>query len=408
MNFLFAWRYFKAKKSTNAINIIAWVSILAFVFGTMVLVLVLGVFNGFEGLVKDLYSTFYTDIKISPASGKTITLSAAQLQQLKGIDDIKNFSLVVEEKALVQNGGYQSVIYLKGVDDNYTKVAGVADNLVGDVKYDVGNEENPKLILGIGVEDALGIRADMDPAPLDMYLPRRTGSAQLNVLDDISSNQVAPSAAFRIQQDFDNKYGITNIRFLKMALKFNADEYSGVEIALKDPDDAASLKRKLKSIFGEKYLVQNKYEQNKSLYSIMTAERWVIYGVLCLILVVAAFTMIGTLTMLVLEKQKDIGVLHALGGNRNFIQRIFLTEGMLLAILGGGAGMLLAFIIAQLQIKYHLIKLQGGSFLIDYYPVKLRWQDFLLVGATVFIVAVIAAWLPARKAAGQQFSLRSE
>jgi lipoprotein-releasing system permease protein len=181
-----------------------------------------------------------------------------------------------------------------------------------------------------------------------------------------------------------------------------------VEIALKDPDDAASLKRKLKSIFGKKYLVQNKYEQNKSLYSIMTAERWVIYGVLCLILVVAAFTMIGTLTMLVLEKQKDIGVLHALGGNRNFIQRIFLTEGMLLAILGGGAGMLLAFIIAQLQIKYHLIKLQGGSFLIDYYPVKLRWQDFLLVGATVFIVAVIAAWLPAKKAAGQQFSLRSE
>jgi lipoprotein-releasing system permease protein len=406
--FLFAWRYFKAKKSTNAINIIAWVSILAFVFGTMVLVLVLGVFNGFEGLVKDLYSTFYTDIKISPASGKTITLSAAQLQQLKGIDGIKNFSLVIEEKALVQNGGYQSVIYLKGVDENYTKVAGVANNLVGDVKYDVGNEETPKLILGIGVEDALGIRADMSASPLDIYLPRRTGSEQLNVLEDISSNQLVPSAAFRIQQDFDNKYGITNIGFLKMALKFNPDEYTGVEIALKDPDDAASLKRKLKSIFGKKYLVQNKYEQNKSLYSIMTAERWVIYGVLCLILVVAAFTMIGTLTMLVLEKQKDIGVLHALGGNRNFIQRIFLTEGMLLAILGGGAGMLLAFIIAQLQIKYHLIKLQGGSFLIDYYPVKLRWQDFLLVGATVFIVAVIAAWLPAKKAAGQQFSLRSE
>jgi lipoprotein-releasing system permease protein len=408
MNFLFAWRYFKAKKSTNAINIIAWVSILAFIFGAMVLVLVLSVFNGFEGMVKDLYSTFYTDIKISAATGKTITLTAEQLKQLRNISAIKNYSLVAEEKALLQNGGYQSVIYLKGVDTNYRLVTGVANNLVGDMAYDLGNADEPKLILGIGVEDALGVRSDLNAAPLDMYLPRRTGSAQLNVLEDISSNRVVPSAAFRIQQDFDNKYGITNIDFLKNALQLGVDEYTAAEIMLKDPDDAAAVKKKLKTIFGEKYQVQNKYEQNKSLYSIMTAERWVIYGVLCLILVVAAFTMIGTLTMLVLEKQKDIGVLHALGGNKHFIQRIFLTEGMLLAVLGGGAGMLLAFIIAQLQIHYHIVPLQGGSFLIDYYPVKLRWQDFVLVGGTVFFVAIMAAWLPAKKAAGQQFSLRSE
>jgi lipoprotein-releasing system permease protein len=398
----------KAKKSTNAINIIAWVSILAFIFGAMVLVLVLSVFNGFEGMVKDLYSTFYTDIKISAATGKTITLTTEQLKQLRSISSIKNYALVAEEKALLQNGGYQSVIYLKGVDTNYRQVTGVANNLVGETAYNLGTADDPRLILGIGVEDALGVRSDLNAAPLDMYLPRRTGSAQLNVLEDISSNRVVPSAAFRIQQDFDNKYGITNIDFLKNALQLRADEYTAAEIMLKDPDDAAAVKKKLKTIFGEKYQVQNKYEQNKSLYSIMTAERWVIYGVLCLILVVAAFTMIGTLTMLVLEKQKDIGVLHALGGNQHFIQRIFLTEGMLLAVVGGGAGMLLAYIIAQLQIQYHIVPLQGGSFLIDYYPVKLRWQDFVLVGGTVFFVAIMAAWLPAKKAAGQQFSLRSE
>ena len=140
----------------------------------------------------------------------------------------------------------------------------------------------------------------------------------------------------------------------------------------------------------------------------MNIERWIVYGVLCLILVVAAFNMIGALTMLVLEKQKDISVLHALGGNRSFIQRIFLSEGMLLALIGGGIGMLLAFLIAWLQIKFHLIPLQGGSFLIDYYPVKLRGIDFLLVGATVFIIAMVASWLPSRKAANQNFSLRSE
>ena len=140
----------------------------------------------------------------------------------------------------------------------------------------------------------------------------------------------------------------------------------------------------------------------------MNMERWVIYAVLCLILVVAAFNMIGALTMLVLEKQKDISVLNALGGNRNFIQKIFLSEGMLLAIIGGGIGMLLALLLAWLQIRFHLIPLQGGSFLIDYFPVRLRAMDFGMVAATVFVIAMIASWLPSRKAAAQQFSLRSE
>ena len=140
----------------------------------------------------------------------------------------------------------------------------------------------------------------------------------------------------------------------------------------------------------------------------MTTERWAIYGVLCLILIVAAFNMIGALTMLVLEKQKDISVLHALGGNKNFIQRIFLNEGILLAIIGCGVGMILAVLIAFLQIQFHLIPLSGGSFIIDYFPVKLRLTDFLLVGATVFVIAFIASWLPSRKAAAQVQSLRSE
>jgi len=140
----------------------------------------------------------------------------------------------------------------------------------------------------------------------------------------------------------------------------------------------------------------------------MNVERWVIYGVLCLILVVAAFNMIGALTMLVLEKQKDISVLHAMGSTRNFIQKIFLNEGLLLATIGGAAGMLLALLLAWLQITFHLIPLEGGSFLIDYFPVKLRAVDFLLVGVTVFVIAIIASWLPSRKAAMQEYSLRSE
>jgi lipoprotein-releasing system permease protein len=407
LHFLFAWRYFKAKKSTNAINIIAWISIVAIIIGTTALVLVLSVFNGFEDLVKSLYSSFYTDIKVSPLSGKNITITAEQLQKLKGITGVKNYSLVVEEKAFVQNGDYQSVVFLKGVDDHYRYVSGVADHIVkGD--YELGTEEAPQLILGAGVENALGIEADRNFSSLNIYLPRKGSVELLDPMDNISIDTIRSSSVFVIQQDFDNKYGITNIDFVKKVLRLKPDEYSGLEIKVNDPSAADDIKKQVQKIFAGDYRVQNRYEQNQSLYSVMNMERWIIYGVLSLILIVAAFNMIGALTMLVLEKQKDISVLHALGGNRNFIQKIFLSEGLLLALIGGGAGMLLALTIAILQIKYHLIPLQGGSFLIDYFPVKLRLADFLLVGATVFVIAFIASWLPSRKAVSQDFSLRSE
>ena len=407
MNFLFAWRYFKAKKSTNAINIIAWISIVAIIIGTTALILVLSVFNGFEGLVKSLYSTFYTDLKIFPAEGKVMTVTQEQLQQLKGVSGIKNYSLVVEEKALLQNGEFQSVVYLKGVDDNYRFTTGVADNIVRG-NYDIGTEDNPKLILGAGVENAIGVLTDRNIFPLKIYLPRKSETEQINMLEDISSDTINTSSTFLIQQDFDNKYAITNIDFVKRGLKLENDQYSGLEITLADPSSTREARRQLVNIFGKDYLIQTRYEQNRSLYSIMNVERWVIYGVLSLILVVAAFNMIGALTMLVLEKEKDISVLHALGANRNFIQKIFLSEGLLLALIGGGIGMLLAFGIAWAQMNFGLVRIEGGSFIIDYFPIKLRLFDFLLVGATVFVIAFIAAWIPSRKASLQEFSLRSE
>lgn len=407
MYFLFAWRYFKAKKSTNAINFIAWFSMFAIMFGTTALIVVLSVFNGFEDLVKSLYSSFYTDLKISPSSGKSITLSQQQLDRLRGVNGIRNFSLVVEEKAFVQNGDQNTVIFLKGVDDNYRYVTGVADHIVkGD--YELGTKDDPRLILGSGIEGALGVQAERNIFILKIYLPRKSNTEQLDQLNDISNDSIRTSSAFQIQQDFDNKYGITNIAFMKRAMKWDENQYSGVEISLKDPTEANDIKQDVEKIFGKGYLVQTRFEQNQSFYSIMNLERWVIYGVLSLILVVAAFTMIGALTMLVLEKQKDISVLHSLGGNRQFIQKIFLSEGLLLAFIGTIAGMILAALFVGAQIKYHLIALSGGSFLIDYFPVKLRAFDFLLVGATVFVIAFLASWLPSRKASMREFSLRSE
>ena len=407
MNFLFAWRYFKAKKTTNAINIIAWISIVAIIIGTAALILVLSVFNGFEDLVKGLYSTFFPDLKIFPVSGKQITLTQEQLQKLRSVKGVKNISLIAEEKALLQNGDYQSIVYLKGVDEHYKAVTTVADHVIKG-EFNTGTEEQPLLILGSGIENAVGVQSDRNLSPLVVYLPKKTEVNLSNPLQSISADTINTSGTFYIQQDFDNKYAITNIGFVKKMLGMPDDRFSAAEIAMTTGADEKEIQQSMKQLLGNKYLVQTRYEQNRSLYSIMQVEKWVIYGVLSLILIVAAFNMIGALTMLVLEKKQDISVLHALGAGQNFIQRIFLSEGLLLAAIGGGIGMFLAFSLAIVQINFKLIPRQGGSFLIDYFPVKLSLPDFLLVGLTVLTIALVASWLPARKAAKQQFELRSE
>lgn len=407
LNFLFAWRYFKAKKTTNAINIISWISMVAIMVGTAALILVLSVFNGFEGLVKSLYSSFYPDLKIVPASGKQVVLTPAQLQKLRAVNGVRAVSLVVEEKALLLNGDAQSNAYIKGVDSNYTAVTGVKEHIIRGA-FDVGDAEHPKLVLGGGIENALGVQSDRSLDPITIYTGRLGNVDVQDPLKNVSRGDVQAAGAFVIQQDFDNKYVLSNISFVKSLLGMEADNYSAAEVAVTRGADIGDVQKAVAAALDKQYVVQTRYEQNQSLYSVMRTEKWFIYAILSLILIVAAFNMIGALTMLVLEKQADISVLHALGGTRAFIQKIFLSEGLLLAFIGGGTGMLLALVIALLQQKFHLIHLQGNSFLIDYFPVSLHLADFILVGATVVVIAAIASWIPARKAAQRQFMLRSE
>jgi lipoprotein-releasing system permease protein len=407
VNFLFAWRYFKAKKSVNAINIIVWLSIVAIINISAAMILVLSVFNGFEDLVKSLYSSFYPDIRITAVAGKEITLTPAQLSTIQTIPGVRNMSLSVEEKALLQNGDYQSIVYLKGVDENFKNVSGISDHMLKG-NFNLGTDEQPLLVLGAGVENAVGVQSDRNLAPLLVHMPRKGEVNFSNPLQSISADTVNTSGSFVIQQEFDNKYAITNLGFVKNMLGLGPDIYGSAEIAITPGSDPDDVKVALINSLGKKYLVQTRYEQNKSLYAVMRAEKWVIYAILSLILIVAAFNMVGSLTMLVLEKREDIGVLHALGGSRALIQNIFLTEGLLLAVIGGGIGILIALGLSLLQLKYHLIPLQGGSFLIDYFPVKLNPFDFVLVTLTILAIALAASYIPARKAALQQFAFREE
>jgi lipoprotein-releasing system permease protein len=364
--------------------------------------------------VKSLYSSFYPALKISPVSGKQIVLTQEQIDKIRSVKGVAQISLVVEERAVLQNKAYeedstdyQSIIFLKGVDSNYTAVTGVGDHIVQG-KFDTGDPDHPLLVLGAGIENAVGVQSDRNIRPLAVYMPRKGSVNVADPFQSLSAESVNTSGSFVIQQDFDNKYAITNLGFVKRMLAMDQDAYSAAELSVKPDMDEDDARDEIKKLLGKNYLVQNRFEQNASLYSVMRVEKWIIYAILSLILVVAAFNMVGALTMLVLEKKQDISVLHALGADRSFIQRIFLNEGLLLALVGGGTGMLLAFIIGFLQTKYHLIPLQGSTFMIDYFPVKMVLSDFFLVGFTVLIIALIASWIPARKAARHQFLLREE
>jgi lipoprotein-releasing system permease protein len=401
----FAWRYFKAKKTANAINIIAWISIGVIAIAICCQLLVLSVFNGFEDLVKSLYSSFYTDLKVVPVKGKTFHLNREQAARINQQPYVQSVSMIAEDKALLQNGDAQTVVYLKGVDENYSKVSGVAGR-ISNGNYNTGTLDEPGLILGSGIQNAAGISLNpaFAPIPVTLILPRKTAGSS-DPLEALSEGNAVPTGVFSIQQDFDNKYAITNIAFVKQQMGFGPDEFSSVEIRLKPGTDIEDAKSTLQQVLPG-YLVQSRYEQNMNLYNTMRLEKWAIFAVLTLILIIAAFNMVSALTMLVLEKKKDIGILQSMGGSRTMIQKIFLGEGLLLGMIGAGMGIGLAVIICVLQLKFKLVKLQGGSFLIDYFPVKLIPGDFLLVGGTAIAISFIASWFPALKASHQPIELR--
>lgn len=403
MQYLFAWRYFKSKKSTSAINIIAWVSVTAIAVGAAALIVILSVFNGFEDLVKGLYTDFYADMRVVPAQGKKMNLDSSILYKIQSIQGVKEVSKVIEEKALLANGDYQSIVVVKGVDSVFSKTNNINKHIVRG-SYTIGDLQNPGIVMGVGIENAVGADVTKGGFPLTLYTPNK--GAGFEAVDGMFAFNVTGKGVFAVQQEFDNKYIFTNIDFLRYMLSMTPNQVSGLEIKINGSPQ--KIKVAIQNALGKNFIVETRYEQNKNLYAVMQMEKWIIYGILSLILIVAAFNMIGALTMLVLEKQKDIAVLKAMGSSTGLIQKIFITEGLVLAGVGTFIGTALGTIICVLQLKFKIITLGGGgSFIIDYYPVKLMASDYVLVVATTTVIALIAAWIPAKKASQQLLSLKS-
>jgi len=403
----FAFRYFRAKKSTNAINIIAWVSVSAIAVGAGALIIILSVFNGFEGLVKSLYSSFYPSVRVSAADGKTIHLTAQQLHMIAGLKNVAHMTEVVEEKAVLRYGeGDQTIAILKGVDSNYNKVAEV-DKSIARGHFDTGDDIAYRAVLGVELEMALGVDVERSLIPISVYLPRRNVSNMVLPEDALSSGILYPAGSFAIQQEFNSKYVITNIAFMRQLLEMGRDEMSALEIRGKPGIDDRILKANIINTLGAGYKVETRYEQNQSLYAIMQTEKWAVYVIMSFILVIAAFNMIGSLYMLVMEKQKDITILKAMGARSSTITRIFLAEGLIIAGTGTVIGFGLSILFCLLQQRFGLIKLEGTSFLVSAYPVSMHLADFLLVSVTIIVIGVGASWYPAKRAGRQGIELKA-
>lgn len=398
MHFLFAWRYFRGKYAFQAIQIIAWVSVFAIAIGTAALITILSVSNGFSDVVKGLYADFYADISVTPKNGKYFTLNDAQYVKLKNSKGVKAISRVVESRALLVKDGYQTVAIIKGVENSYGNINKINKYLKRG-ECAIGDLQSPLFIMGIGVEHNLGLMQHMIGDTLQVFAVNRSGKSitQIGQLNNLTAQQ---SGTFSVQQEFDDQYVFTNVDFAQYLFDLNPFEVSAIEMAV-DEKDEKSVSAEIQKVLGPNMVIRNRYQQNIDLYRIMKVEKWIIFCILALIMAVASFNLVGALTMLVLEKEKDIHVLNAMGATQWDIQKIFLLLSGVMALLGAFIGGAIASLFCWLQYKFHFIKLGGGSFIIDYYPIQPMLMDYVFIMSLVIVIALLAGWIPSRKAASK-------
>jgi ABC-type transport system, involved in lipoprotein release, permease component len=389
-----AKRYLFAKKSRNAINIISAVSVAGVAVGTMALIIILSVFNGLERMVSQIFNTFDPDIKITAAIGKTFIPDTARLKLLANVNGLSCYSLTIEENALLKYGSRQTIATIKGIDDNYAMVSNI-DSSMWEGEFRLRNDKGrPYAVPGVGVAIYLGIRVNFI-TPLEILYPRKTGGTSISAENSLNQKFIFPSGIFQVEKEYDSKYVYIPID-LARELTETDKGVTTIEIKFKQNADPRAVQKDIVKIFGKGFNVQNRYEQQAIFYKVMRSERLAIFFILTLILVIASFNIIGSLTMLIIEKERDIEILKSMGADNNLIRKIFIFEGWLISIIGALSGIILGFIVCWLQQNYGLVKLNSQSLIMDSYPVVMKLKDFIIVPVTVLLIGYWAAWYPVR------------
>jgi lipoprotein-releasing system permease protein len=389
-----AKRYLFAKKSRNAINVISAISVAGVAVGTLALITILSVFNGLEEMVRGIFNTSDPELRITAAEGKVFVPDSTTLIRLSALSGIEVWAETLEENALLRYEDQQYIATVKGVGPDYIKVTNL-DTAMWDGEFILRAENGrPYAVAGLGVANYLGMRLNF-VAPLAIYIPDRNAPLTLNPDNAFTRRYIFLSGIFAVEQEFDSKYVFMPLDFVRELLNYTA-ESSSIEVKLAPGADLKKTQRAVREIMGKKFIVQNRYEQQEIFYKVMKAERLAIFVILTFILIIASFNIIGSLTMLIIEKERDISILRSLGANNSLIRRIFIYEGWMISFIGTCLGLAAGFLLCAAQQQFGLVKLAGDSLLVDSYPVKMMLPDFLIVAATVMAIGYWAAWYPVR------------
>ena len=393
-------RYLLAKKSHNLINIITWISILGISVGSFALIVVLSAFNGLEKVISSMNNRLTPDLQIAAVKGKTIDLTAFPLGQLKDIQGVEYVVPTITEDALFRANDKQHIGQVKGVGLEYQQIDRLNEVIFGGGDLVLSDEdEHYFAVPGAGVAWYLGINAYNPYAMVRIYVPKRGNASLMSLENSFNSDVVTVRSVFSTEQEQDEKLVLVPFDLLSELLEYE-DKATNVEVFTTSNADINKVKKSVASIIGSDYSVKNQQEQQETLYKIMRSEKWAVYVILTFILILATFNVVGSLSMLMIDKRKDTEILKAMGADNSLIQRIFMNEGLLISVAGGIIGLLLGIILVLLQQQFGFVKFGtgGGNYVVDAYPVLLKMKDVLLIFATILVVGCTSAFLTVRHA----------
>ena len=393
-------RYLLAKKSHNLINIITWISILGISVGSFALIVVLSAFNGLEKVISSMNNRLTPDLQIAAVKGKTIDLTAFPLGQLKDIQGVEYVVPTITEDALFRANDKQHIGQVKGVGLEYQQIDRLNEVIFGGGDLVLSDEdEHYFAVPGAGVAWYLGINAYNPYAMVRIYVPKRGNASLMSLENSFNSDVVTVRSVFSTEQEQDEKLVLVPFDLLSELLEYE-EKATNVEVFATSNADINKVKKSVASIIGSDYSVKNQQEQQETLYKIMRSEKWAVYVILTFILILATFNVVGSLSMLMIDKRKDTEILKAMGADNSLIQRIFMNEGLLISVAGGIIGLLLGIILVLLQQQFGFVKFGtgGGNYVVDAYPVLLKMKDVLLIFATILVVGCTSAFLTVRHA----------
>lgn len=399
-SFYIARHYLLSKKSHHAINIISGVSVCGVAIATAALVCILSVFNGFQDMVADLFTSFDPELKVIPVQGKYMAADEEELEQLRKNEDIAVLTEVIEDNALLTVNNRQMMVTVKGVGDNFQQLTNIDDILVGDGTYELEADVIDYGICGLALLNQLGVTADCR-APFYLYAPRKgEGVDMTDPLENLNQEELfSPNVAFMVKQNkYDSSYIITSISLARRL--FEKQGYvTAIELKFKDGVSISRAKADIEKVLGTKYKVLDRYEQQEDTFKIMKVEKLISYVFLTFILLIACFNIIGSLSMLIIDKKQDVITLRNLGASDSMIRGIFLFEGRMISVIGAVIGITLGVGLCLVQQYYKVVKFGSdeGTYIIDTYPVSVHATDIILVLVTVIVIGFLAVWYPVRQ-----------